>query len=93
VPVDEEKQPIGVHAGDAFIGAIGDETRLEFTVLGDTVNVANRLEQATKLHKIAFIASEDTLIEGGEDLTQWRDLGHAELRGRAEPLHILGFFG
>src|SRR4029077_12413472 len=39
---------IGLHAGDAFCGAVGDETRLEFTVLGDTVNVAARLEQETK---------------------------------------------
>lgn len=90
---EEIKVGIGVHAGDAFIGAIGDDTRLEFTVLGDTVNVANRLEQATKIHDIALIASADTLKEAGEDPSQWRDLGHAELRGRAEPLHIVGFSG
>lgn len=82
---------IGVHAGEAFIGAIGDDTRLEFTVLGDTVNVANRLEQATKQHDTALIASADTVLKAGEDLAQWRDLGKAELRGRPEPLHIVGF--
>jgi adenylate cyclase len=80
-----------VHEGEAFIGAIGDDTRLEFTVLGDTVNVANRLEQATKLHGVPLIASADTLRAAGEDLSQWRNLGHAELRGKAEPLHIMGF--
>ena len=90
---DAIKVGIGVHEGDAFIGAVGDDTRLEFTVLGDTVNVANRLEQATKLHDIALIASADTLREAGEDLSQWRDLGATELRGRPEPLHILGFSG
>lgn len=84
---------IGVHEGDAFIGAVGDDTRLEFTVLGDTVNVANRLEQATKEHDIALIASADTARKAGEDLAQWRDLGMAELRGRPEPLHIVGFSG
>jgi adenylate cyclase len=82
---------IGVHEGDAFIGAVGDDTRLEFTVLGDTVNIANRLEQATKLHAVPLIASADTVKAAGEDASQWRDLGHAELRGRAEPLHIMGF--
>lgn len=82
---------IGVHEGDAFIGAVGDDTRLEFTVLGDTVNVANRLEQATKDHDVPLIASADTVRKAGEDLAHWRDLGAAELRGRPEPLHILGF--
>jgi adenylate cyclase len=82
---------IGVHEGEAFIGAVGDDTRLEFTVLGDTVNIANRLEQATKIHDVALIASADTLKAAGEDPALWRDLGFAELRGRAEPLHIMGF--
>ncbi|WP_119389716.1 adenylate/guanylate cyclase domain-containing protein [Taklimakanibacter lacteus] len=85
------KVGIGVHAGEAFIGAVGDETRLEFTVLGDTVNVANRLEQATKAHGVMLIASADMLKEAGEDLAQWRDLGVAELRGRPAPLHIMGY--
>lgn len=84
---------IGVHEGEAFIGAVGDDTRLEFTVLGDTVNVANRLEQATKQHDTPLIASADTVRKAGEDLAQWRDLGAAELRGRPEPLHIVGFPG
>jgi adenylate cyclase len=85
------KVGIGVHAGEAFIGAVGDDTRLEFTVLGDTVNVANRLEQATKAHDVALIASADTLREAAEDFAQWRDLETAELWGRPEPLHILGY--
>jgi hypothetical protein len=42
---------------------------------------------------IALIASADTLKEAGEHLAQWRDLGTTELRGRPEPLHILGFSG
>lgn len=88
---DPIKVGIGVHEGDVFIGAIGDDTRLEFTVLGDTVNIANRLEQATKIHGVALIASIDTVEMAGEDPAHWVDLGLAELRGRAEPLHIMGF--
>ncbi|HTN97612.1 MAG TPA: adenylate/guanylate cyclase domain-containing protein, partial [Nordella sp.] len=85
------KVGIGVHEGEAFIGAVGDDTRLEFTVLGDTVNVANRLEQATKQHDMPLIVSAETVLKAGEDMAQWRDLGAAELRGRPEPLHIVGF--
>ena len=58
---------------------MGDDTRLEFTVLGDTVNVANRLEQTTKEHDIPLIASADTARKAGEDLAQWRDLGMREM--------------
>ena len=39
---------IGVHTGEMFCGVVGDEDRLEFTVLGETVNTAARIEQATK---------------------------------------------
>jgi adenylate cyclase len=84
---------IGVHQGVAFVGAVGDDTRLEFTVLGDTVNVANRLEQATKMHDMPLIVSADTVKAAGEDQSRWRDLGKVGLRGRSEPLHILGFSG
>src|SRR6266446_5835902 len=48
---------IGLHAGDAFCGAVGDETRLEFTVLGDTVNIAARLEQETKAVGLPLVVS------------------------------------
>jgi adenylate cyclase len=56
---------IGLHAGDAFCGAVGDETRLEFTVLGDTVNVAARLEQETKAVGLRLVVSRAFLAAAG----------------------------
>lgn len=47
----------GVHAGEAFFDAIGDETRRELAVLGDAVNVAARLEQATNVDGAPLLAS------------------------------------
>jgi adenylate cyclase len=83
---------IGLHAGEAFCGAVGDETRLEFTVLGDTVNVAARLEQETKAVGLPLVVSRAFLAAAGEtvDRGNWQPLGARTLRGRAQPVDLLG---
>ena len=79
---------VGIHFGEAFVGAIGDDARLEFTVLGDAVNVAHRLEQATKDHRVPMLVSHEALVAAKEDLTRWRALGSERLRGRAQTIAI-----
>lgn len=83
---------IGLHAGDAFCGTVGDEARLEFTVLGDTVNVAARLEQETKVAGLRLVVSRHFLAAAGEtvDGRDWQPLGSRTLRGRASPIDLLG---
>jgi adenylate cyclase len=53
---------VGINYGNVILGDIGTERRLEFAALGDTVNVASRLEQATRAMQCAIIASR-TLVE------------------------------
>lgn len=77
---------VGIHFGTVFCGVVGREDRLEFTVLGDTVNVAARLEQATKAHGVAIIASRAACEAAGPAGQGWREIGHAPLRGRRTPL-------
>lgn len=79
---------VGIHFGEAFVGAIGDNARLEFTVLGDAVNVAHRLEQATKDHRVPMLVSHEALTAANAELTQWRALGSERLRGRAQTIGI-----
>lgn len=68
--MDAEGQPlkvrVGLHSGDAIIGNIGSRTRLNYTAIGDSVNLASRLEGANKAYGTAILISEETRREAGE---------------------------
>lgn len=77
---------IGVHSGEAIVGNVGSETRMEFTAIGDTVNVAARLESIARPSQILVTkATHDRAAGGGFEFV---DLGPRDLVGRAEPLHL-----
>lgn len=81
---------IGIHWGEVFCGAVGDDSRLEFAVLGDTVNVAARLEAETKRAGQPLIVSQTLLDAAGEAAGDWTLLPPAQLRGRQQPVPIYG---
>jgi len=81
---------MGAHAGPVFAGAVGDSSRLEFTVLGDAVNVAARLEQATRESGGGLAVSRELLERAGESVSAgWRRSSETKLRGRTAPIEIL----
>lgn len=59
---------IGMHFGDAFVGVVGREHLLEFTVIGDTVNIAERVERLTRTTGADITASRDIADAAGLDL-------------------------
>lgn len=78
---------IGVHAGIAFAGNLGDEDHLEYTVIGDTVNTASRLEQQCKALQRDFIISETVAAALTPDIATEK-LGTVEIRGKSQPMQL-----
>lgn len=85
---------MGAHVGPVYAGAVGDSSRLEFTVLGDAVNVAARLEQATKESGGGLAVSRDLVERAGETAAAgWQSATATRLRGRTAPIEILRWTG
>jgi adenylate cyclase len=76
---------VGVHCGEVFAGAVGTENRMEFTVLGDTVNIAARLQEAAKAAKSGLVVSKNLLESSGcfsTESQKWLTLNESSIRGR-----------
>jgi class 3 adenylate cyclase/hemoglobin-like flavoprotein len=85
---------IGAHFGRVLIGRVGHPEKLDFTVIGDAVNIASKIEAANKEYGTRFLVSDELVDPIRESLRFGRDLGPSPLSGQEKltQLHeILGF--
>jgi adenylate cyclase len=79
---------VGIHTGVLTCGSVGSQNRLEYSVIGETVNLASRLESATKEFGVPLVFSASTYETIRARAADVRDLGMAKVKGFDSQIHV-----
>lgn len=92
VPGHDLSVRIGLHTGTAATGNMGSEMLFDYTAIGDTVNLASRLEGANRIYGTTVLASQTT-VERVDDTLETRRIDRLSVKGRQRPVQVYELLG
>ncbi len=88
----EVRMRVGLNSGPAVVGNMGSERRFDYTAMGDTMNLASRLEGAGKVYGVSILASEETERRVRQEILA-REVDLIRVVGKAQPVRIYELIG